>query len=195
MYRKILISFFLGFSLLGASGDLDAQRREPIPFKDRLWYGGGFSLGFSSSFNISLLQAGISPMMGYKLSERWSVGPRTSVVWSYYRAKLSNDETTSAHPLSWSVSGFTRYKLLPRIFAQAEYEYERENIYVFTGDKFEKWEAPEEDKDPFNYYLGGGYHSGDGLWGFEIVGLYNLNPNIPVFENPFVIRFGVTYRF
>ena len=190
MYRKILVSFFLGFSLLGASGDLDAQRREPIPFKDRLWYGGGFSLGFSSSFNISLLQAGISPMMGYKLSERWSVGPRTSVVWSYYRAKLSNDETTSAHPLSWSVSGFTRYKLLPRIFAQAEYEYEQEAFAVFDGSQIII-----QRNDRYNYYAGGGYHSGDGLWGFEIVGLYNLNPNIPVFENPFVIRFGVTYRF
>ena len=190
MCKKILAFLFLTFFVLAAPADMQAQRREPLPFKDRLWYGGGFSLGFSSSFNVSVLQAGISPMMGYKLTERWSVGPRTSLVWSYYRAKLFNDQTTSAYPLSWSVSAFSRYKIFPRIFAQVEYEFEREAFGVFDGATIQVSRL-----DQYNYYAGGGYHSGNGLWGYELVALYNLNPDIPYFENPLVIRFGVTYRF
>ncbi len=185
--------FYLFFPLffLGQINDLQAQRKEPIPFKDRLWYGGGFTgLGFSSTLNLSLLQAGISPMAGYHITERWSVGPRASLIWSYYRARRFDDTVTSAGPFSWSVAGFTRFRIIPQIFAQAEYEFQREAYGTFDGADINviRWNRN-------NYYIGGGYHDGDGLWGYEIVVLYNVNPDILVIQNPLDIRVGVTYRF
>ena len=191
MRFKNLSCFFFFIFILLYTQDLSAQRKEPIPFKERLWYGGGITgLGFSSSFNISLLQAGVSPMAGYKITERWSVGPRASLIWSYYRARRFDETVASAGPISWSVAGFTRFRIIPQIFAQLEYEYQKEAYGTFDGNDIliQRW-----DRD--NYYIGGGYHDSAGLWGYEIVLLYNMNPNILVNQNPLDIRIGVTYKF
>jgi hypothetical protein len=166
-------------------------------FKHRLWYGGGFSLGFSGSGDCigcySLFQLGLSPMVGYKLIGDLSVGPRVSFLYNNIRVRVGNGNVESVNPVSWSVGVFTRYKFLNFLFAHAEYGIENRvnSIGIDFNDKVVFTRLQRN-----NAYLGLGYNGSSGsLWGFEIALLYNLNlPNNDI-ESPFDIRAGVTYNF
>lgn len=64
-----------------ASSGLKYQKqptKEPSVVSTKIWYGGGLNLGFSGQSGLNVLQLGASPMVGYKILPRWSVGPRVS---------------------------------------------------------------------------------------------------------------------
>ena len=126
--KKII--FFLIFSLVFMFS-LDAQSRSrsrsrtqknKIDFAERLWYGGGFNLGFSRSAIGSLsgntFFVGISPMVGYRIVHGLSVGPRIEL--QYFTGRF--DETFGASQIfkynSFTYGGgiFMRYKILPILF-------------------------------------------------------------------------------
>lgn len=160
-------------------------------FKHRLWYGGGFSLGFASDQFTSLFQVGVSPMVGYKVIGDLSVGPRVSVLYNNFRVRLFGNEVESANPVSWAVGAFTRYKFLNFLFAHAEYELENRAFVQTDGFTVDVLRQQRN-----NAYLGLGYNGSSGsLWGFEILLLYNVNLPNDAIESPFDIRAGVTYNF
>ncbi len=191
MKKIIFISiFFLGICL-NLSGQIrpsNRDRSEPSEFAQRLWYGGAFNLGFSSFNRINQFVIGISPQVGYKIIEPFSIGPRASLQYAYF-----STEGDSAHPLTWSVGVFTRYKVFWQIFAQLEYEYEDEALVNSNGfNGLEVFRAQNN-----NIYIGGGYNSSEGerAFGYEILLLYNVSEDPIGFESPYQFRFGFTYNF
>lgn len=195
------IAFLLPLLLLLFLTTAQAQRRDgsqqrpsrsTSSLTQSLWYGGGFNLGFSGNGITNLFQFGVSPMVGYKIFEEFSVGPRVAIQYNYYKSRTGNGGTDSAQPLSWAVGAFTRYKIIPSLFAQVEFEFENEPVVLIDIDRINVVRREQN-----NFYLGGGYTSsrGIGTWGYELVLLFNLNQSNSTIDLPYVLRVGVTYNF
>lgn len=118
------------------------QKRDPRPMKDRLWYGGGVSLGFGTVTNV-----GVAPLVGYKidLKGKWSAGLGVN----YYYFKDSR-YVPSYESSNYGYSIFTRYRVIPQAFLSASYNAQNYEIYTpFSDDFAREWV-------PF-LLLGGGY--------------------------------------
>lgn len=175
-----------------ASSGLKYQKqptKEPSVISGKIWYGGGLNLGFSGQSGLNVLQLGASPMIGYKIIPRWSVGPRVSFLASRYSGKYFINKIT---PINWGVGVFTRLKIISAIFAHAEYEIANQAFVSADGPKLYVDRLQQN-----NVYVGGGYSSGQGNTRFEIVALYNLKtPESTLYYiSPFTFRFGFTVNF
>ncbi|MBK8844307.1 MAG: hypothetical protein IPO33_16470 [Saprospiraceae bacterium] len=53
-----------------------APTKESTKFTEKLWYGGGVNLGFGADEFTSVFSLGLSPMVGYKFTPDFSMGPR-----------------------------------------------------------------------------------------------------------------------
>lgn len=163
--------------------------QETSKFTDKLWYGGGVNLGISGSNGFNQFGLGISPMVGYKIGGPFSLGPRVGLNYTHIRVRLFNNEIATANPLSWSAGVFGRAKVFRTIFAHVEYELEEQaQAFLSTTDIIIQRTQRN------NTYIGGGYNSG-GVWASEIMLLYNVTQEIDDFRNPFLVRFGFTYKF
>ncbi len=80
------------------------------PLRERLYLGGDIGLNFGNSF--AFFSA--SPLVGYRLTENWSVG--TSFKYQWFRS----DFTPSNHIYGGSL--FTRYEMFQQFLLHAEYE-------------------------------------------------------------------------
>lgn len=167
-------------------------------FKQRLWYGGGFVLGFSGSNVANQFSIGISPMVGYKIFEPFSVGPKASIQYSVIKTNVTGENQT-VQPVSWSAGVFSRYKIVRAIFAHVEFEFENEADIVDDRGFINldsNGEIIVNRRQRNNVFIGAGYNSNDGgLVGFEIVLLYNLTEPENSLELPIDLRFGITYNF
>ena len=207
MNQTMKYLFITSIVLLFAVSVLPGQNRDNVDdyFDDRgglaqqLWYGGGFTLGFSGNQIRRTFTIGVSPMIGYKVFENFSLGPKGSILFNSLRGETISGEVVKANPLAWSAGVFSRYKVFPAIFLQVEYEFEDAAFTVLDGFGF-----PVRDADggmrivrqsQNNFYIGGGYHSSAGIWGYEIVLLYNLNEREDVVDLPIDLRFGINYNF
>lgn len=202
MKRLLQLSLLALGLLLSYQIDLNGQRNsrgsdadqyfdESGGFAHRLWYGGGFVLGFSGSNVSSNFTIGLSPMVGYKLTPEFSVGPRVSLEYSIIKTSQFGPPET-VNPLSWGLGLFSRYKVLETIFAQVEYEFANEADFLFRDNQGELQVARREQS---NFYIGAGYNSGNGIIGYEILFLYNVNEPENSLELPIDLRFGFTYNF
>ena len=174
----------------------DAQRRgerrtnddqyfdESGGFAHRLYYGGmvNFSLA-GGNFGNSLLM-GVSPMVGFKINEIFSVGPRAQLDYLIFYIPGPNEKY-----LLWGIGGFGRAKLFNNIFAHTEYSFEA--VSYISGEQDQRVDSGT------NFYLGGGYNSSitaGGGFGYEILVLYNfLEDN--EFQVPIDYRIGFTWNF
>lgn len=205
MKRIFQFSLLIMALLFCVSNDLHAQRGKKKSsktdeyfddrggFAHKLWYGGGISLGFSGGNFESLFQFGLSPMVGYKITDKFSVGPRVSAIYTNYRYQISNTQVAKADPISWGAGAFARYRIIPIIFAHVEYGVENEAL--FTDIRGTDIVVARRTRN--NMFLGLGYTSANSSspWGFEISILYNaLLPSNSV-ESPFDLRTGITYNF
>jgi len=163
----------------------------PSGFAGKLWYGGGFNLGFSGNNFVNLFQLGIAPMVGYKITPQWSIGPRVSFTYSYYSTRTLNGSPAAVQPINYAGGLFTRYKVLPSIFLHTEIEAASEaEVYRDVSQLIVERVYRE------NVYLGVGYTSSNqGGLGYELLLLYNVNQPSNIIESPFDIRFGFNYRF
>lgn len=188
----IILLFVTATQAQRRDGSQQRPSRSTSSLAQSLWYGGGFNLGFSGNGRTNLFQFGLSPMVGYKIFEEFSIGPRFALQYNYYKSQTLNGGTDSAQPFSWSIGAFTRYKIIPTIFAQVEFEFENEpDIYI----DFDRINVVRREQN--NFYIGGGYTSSRGLgtWGYELVLLFNLNQSNSTIDLPYVLRIGVTYNF
>ncbi len=169
-------------------------------FTNKLWYGGNFTLGFSGGNNQSYFAFGLTPMVGYKLiDDIVSVGPRAGFEYNNIRIQQYNGGPVyKVSPLSYSVGAFARVKPFQNFFGHFEYEYKNTDstdpnrdgyIEIDPNGKIVTGRVPYN-----NVYVGIGYTSG-GLWGYEILLLYNVNQPTYTVDSPFDIRFGITYKF
>lgn len=167
-------------------------------FKHRLWYGGSFNLGLSGSDGSSLFSIGVAPMIGYKIVGGLSAGPRFGVTYTSIKSVDTQNKISSVGLTDFSLGAFTRYKAFQNFFAHVEYEYQSQQTAF--GDSFNRIQLGADGKpikernSRQNYYGGIGYNSG-GIFGYEIMGLYNFNTPKDSFEQPFSLRIGFTYKF
>jgi len=91
-----------------------AQELPRTPFKDRFYFGGNLGLQFGSSTYIDL-----SPLVGYKITEKLSAGVGATYI--YYSIK----ETAYNYGYETSIYGgrvFGRYHFMENLFAHVETE-------------------------------------------------------------------------
>lgn len=213
MKKFFLFSILSILFITAFSDDAYAQRRgkkkkkssktdeyfDESGFVNKLWYGGGVNLGFTGGNNQSLFYFGLSPMVGYKLiDDLVSVGPRAGFQYNHYRVQDGAGEIYKTSPLSYNLGIFTRIKAFPNFFGQLEYEYENTESTDPDGDGFIELDNTGTiitERVPYdNVYVGVGYNSG-GLFGYEIILLYNVNHPETDINSPFDIRAGFTYKF
>ena len=201
---QVALCFFV--LLLVFSPEAEAQRSkkkrssvdkyfdESGNFTSRLWYGGGFNLGFSGNNVESIFQLGVSPLVGYKITENLSVGPRFSVLYLLYRAEtFTPDGVQTANLVNYGLGMFGRFKFARTIFAHVEYGFDNEVVDLFYDPNSNDWNFGRRLQN--NAYLGVGYNDSAGVWGYEIYLLYNLIQDNTVLDLPIDLRFGVTYNF
>lgn len=162
-------------------------------FKSHLWYGGGVSLGFAGVSGASSFGFGLSPMVGYKIIEQISVGPRVNFFFTSY--KQQGYQTLNL--FNTEVGAFLRGRIFRGLFIQGEIgnEWVQEPADYLSGpNTIAKYKYTR-----FNQYLGGGYNFGNGMGGFgsEIGIFYNfaVGSDINSYENPWDYRFVFTWRF
>jgi len=195
MMRRIGLALLLIWSITWAAysqGGGYGRQQTTSELLERLWYGGGLSLGFSQGNGASQFQLGASPMVGYKIAEPWSFGPRVAITYNHYRVRVFS-EVETANPISWAVGAFMRYKLFPAIFAHTEYEFANEPVFDLTATN----ELQVLRRERNNIYFGAGYTTsgGKGTVGYETVLLLNINEPDNTVEVPWVLRFAFTYGF
>jgi hypothetical protein len=83
------------------------------PTKENKWYYGG-TIGFS--FWNDYTYIGIYPLVGYKITPKFSVGGK--IGYSYYNY---HDTDLSTHNYGGSI--FTRYRVIPQIYLHGEFVY------------------------------------------------------------------------
>lgn len=173
-------------------------------FTHRLWYGGGFNLGFSGNNAYSQFNFGLTPMVGYKVLPFLSFGPRVGFDYTYIKGETDNGSQLtgrkSANLTTYSLGVFGRVKFLRFFLIHSELNYQSiENAFVTNSgnlaydSKTDKVLTQREGRE--NYLLGGGYNSGDGLIGYEILFLYNFSIPTSSPQLPWDLRFGFTYKF
>ncbi len=174
--------------------EVDKYFDESGGFSHRLWYGGGFTIGFSGDNISSIFQVGVSPMAGFKVTEEFSVGPRVSLLYLLYRAEtFTPDGVESTNIFNYGVGAFARYKVFNSIFFHLEYGFDNEVQTINYNPNSREWETGRSLQN--NAFIGGGFNDGTGIWGYEIYLLYNVLQEDSRLELPFDFRFGITYNF
>jgi hypothetical protein len=137
-------------------------------------------------------------MVGYKIIGGLSAGPRLGITYTNLKTYDSSNNISSVGLTDYSAGLFMRYKAFENFFAHAEFEYLSQQFP--GGDSYGRIVLGADGKpikirqDRQNKYLGIGYNSG-GIFGYEIMGLYNFNVNSTTVESPFSLRIGFTYKF
>ena len=159
-------------------------------FTDRLWYGADVSLGFTGFNGQTSFRAGIAPMVGFKVTENLSVGPRAEVLYTAFR--IANGGTDlKLNATDYGIGAFSRLKILQLYFLQFEYQRLNSEIPFLdnTGAIF-------SERDGNNhYFIGGGYTSSAGLVGFQVTALWDLSQEFTSTNIPIVTRIGLNYKF
>ena len=191
--------------------DLDAQRRgkkkrrpkkedqekvsEPkmendiFDWKNRLWYGGGFGLGFGGNAVSSQFSVEIQPMVGYKFNKWFSAGPRVSI--TYVNGKYDLPPVERYNIFNYGVGIFGRIKPINQLFIHGEWGYENVGFLVYDGV-----ELGTERLSRTPLLLGIGYSAGGpGVGGYEILILYDFDVPDTDLQLPIVYRVGFNYNF
>jgi outer membrane protein assembly factor BamA len=149
---------------------------------DRWWGGGGIGLGFGGDVDY----VSVEPVIGYRATERLSVGGRLVLS---YRHDDRFAESYSA--TDYGAAVFTRYSITKHVFAQAEYEYLSYEYQLFAGGT---------DRDEYGSLFGGaGLSQPIGRRSsLFILGLYNFSyddDERSPYNEPWVLRVGVGFSF
>lgn len=208
--RKSIILIFTCTLFIYSSYAQKADREVMQAFEspgimDDLWFGGNLLLNFSGNGNYNIFQLGVTPMVGYKLSDHFSVGPRLGVIYQNIRGEAIDQFTgeirnENANLTEYVFGFFGRAKFFQTFFLHLEAEY-RNTEYVlaqsgrliYLPDEDKVWTIRESDFSPI---AGLGYNSSIGsLWGYEMMIFYRFNIADDDPRSPFDLRFGVTYNF
>lgn len=160
-------------------------------FADKLYFGGNLGGGFSTGYSLFLIQ----PIVGYKVTDNFSVGVDPLYIYSSQTYEVSNGVNTFKRKLTNHVIGpgvFARYNVIENIFAYTEYQ-----GISFKTPVYDKYKADFVDKTFWNnnLYLGGGYSSNGSGSGTYIMLLYNVlyDSNNTFYGHPYDFRIGFLF--
>jgi hypothetical protein len=155
-----------------------AQQESKPSFGERIYFGGNFGLNFGTNYTVVEL----SPIVGYKITERLSAG--FGITYIYYKQKIPAYNFTYETSI-YGGNVFTRYFFTESLFAHVEggaLNLDVPAIY-YPYELAREW-VP-------NLLVGGGYRSMIGQRAsFMIMLLYDVidDPNSP-YRNP-ILRVG-----
>ncbi len=152
-------------------------------FFDRVYFGGNFSLQFGSYTAII-----ISPLAGYMVTPRLSVGPGITYqylkgeAYDYLGRKYSYDSNI------YGFRAFARYNITPMFFAHTEYESLKVDFPSVDGTQLVREWVP-------GYFIGGGVFQRVGRRaGLGLTLLLNLlhDDRKSPYNSELIIRAGIT---
>jgi outer membrane protein assembly factor BamA len=158
----------------------NAQDSEKQKFWERVYFGGNFGLNFGTDYSV----VEVSPLVGYRLTEKLSVGFGVTYIYYSVRNRYTNDKYESS---IYGGNIFTRYFFLENLFAHVETGALNLDVpaMYYPYNLSRQWSQ--------NLLVGGGYRSQIGeRSSFTIMLLYDLidDPNSP-YRNPiFRVGFG-----
>jgi outer membrane protein assembly factor BamA len=149
----------------------------PSHLKDRLYFGGNVGLQFGNQTVI-----GLNPIIGYKVTERFSSG--VGLKYQYYRYKEAG---FSYETNTYGGSVFGRYNVYNGLFAYSEYE-------ILNMEVYENQIQSPLRRNVDSWFVGGGYSQPLGARSSVfIMVLYNLTESYYTpYSNPlFRMGFGI----
>ncbi|MEO5583134.1 MAG: hypothetical protein ABIR66_10605 [Saprospiraceae bacterium] len=184
------------FSQVSTRSKKVAPEKVAVTFTDHLWYGAGFGLSFNSGLgNLagSTFSIGLSPMIGYKLNNIFSVGPRFEIQYTNGRYQAyTNTPVVKFNGFDYGAGIFARAKFVRILFAHVELSYINRVYPIDFNANFDKIVTERFGDNQF--LVGLGYTSGT-IASSEISLLYDLNASSQSTSLPLVYRLGFTYRF
>lgn len=143
---------------------------------EKVYFGGG--INFNSAGGVTYL--GLSPLVGYKITDEFSGGMQLSM--QYLRSRYSTFSTSI-----YGGGPFISYLFSPNLFGYSQYEYL-------------SFPSSTTDRLPFSsWFVGIGYNSPiSRKVAFQILGLYNLNHGDGTkspYESPIQFRVGLVSGF
>lgn len=179
---KYLLTLFLA---IGLSTSGSAQESSAFAI-DRFYFGGNFGFGASSGTGYSSTYLNISPIVGYKFTDRIIAGP--GFIYQSFVTKVKSPSfTIRSQDYGWKLFG--RYFILENIFAHVEPEWLSMEYWDGSIDASNK---PVTNRiNVFSMFVGGGYRQMIGEnTGIDLLFLYNINDNIySPYSNP-ILRLG-----
>ena len=198
----LLLSLTLGAFTLSAQTEEDRARDDLDYYKSGdtreqsrgggdLWYGAGAQLGFSSNQFNSLFVVGLSPIVGYKLNNFLSVGPRGAFTYNAYREDVGANDRLKINYITWEAGLFARAKVIYPFFAHVEYS------LVSEARSFDRVNQTAQRVTRAVPFAGAGISQGGGPGqsGFEILVLIRLASAEFINDSPVVFRTGINYNF
>lgn len=89
----------------------EAKAKETIPFKDRIWFGGGIGLSFGTVTAIQL-----DPIVGVYLDNKRKLSTGLGPSYAYFRDNRYDYEQSN-----YGYRVFTRYRVIPQAYLHAEF--------------------------------------------------------------------------
>ena len=178
--RKLFLKLFLLLSLNALYSQVKAQDSAMLPkhppkerIIDRMFFGGNIGLQFGT---VTFLD--ISPLVGYRITDKISAGIGATYQYYHYQDKLYNFETNV-----YGGRVFGRYFFTDYLFGHAEYEYLNLEAFDFF---------PRRRVDVGSFLAGGGYFQRFGNnSGIVVMILYNFTESAYTpYQNP-IIRIGI----
>jgi hypothetical protein len=177
-----LLLFFVSIQLFGQWGQ-ETLSDKPS-FRDRVFVGGGIGGGFGSTMDYF----SISPIIGYKLTEK--LVPGVSFMYRYVNNKYYNPSVST---YDYGVSPYLRYMLGGGLFLHTEYEFLNYQYLITPTESVRKGYS--------SFLAGGGFFQPFGRRaGFFATILYNFsysnsNNGYYPYSSPVIYRMGITAGF
>lgn len=158
----------------------------------KLFIYSGIGLGYNSYYGYSNFNFSISPALGYRVSDRFAIGPGISYAYNYYGQNNGYGTSSSVSTSSFGAKVFAQFRVIDQFFIHAEYESTKAQFLAL---------------DQYNHYVGTvtrtvqtplagvGYRSQiSNRAAADIVLLYNFQDNYnSIYPNP-VIRFNFLFN-
>jgi len=160
-----------------------------------------FGLGFASNGGLNQFNASISPAVGFRISNKFAVGPGISYAYSSY--SLDNQARNAGYALnangdksisssSVGLKAFAQYIVYKEFFIHAEYEVTNAQLIDYDNNtgyyKYNRTVATPLAGIGYRSYLGQNA-------AIDIVGLYNFDNSLYSLYPGLVIRFSLLFNF
>jgi hypothetical protein len=180
-----------GLELPGREQERKAAQQHAEQYT-KLFVYSGIGLGYSSYYGFSNFNFSISPAIGYRVSDRFSIGPGISYAYNHYGQDYTNGPSTSVSTSSFGAKVFAQFMVIDNFFVHAEYESTKAQFLLVDQFNQPQGTVTRTVQTPL---AGVGYRSQiSNRAAADIVLLYNFQDNYnSIYPNP-VIRFNFLFN-